>query len=119
MYAIDVPSGNAYDAHMIFVETPIFTASVTELLTDEQYGAFQSFLIAEPRAGDVIEQTGGLRKVRWSVAGKGKRGGVRVIYYFVDEADQIRLLLIYKKGVQDDLTPSQKKVLKAIKDGWA
>ena len=49
----------------------------------------------------------------------GKRGGVRVIYYVVDEVGQVRLLLIYKKGVQDDLTAAQRKQLKAIKDGWA
>ena len=77
------------------------------------------FLIADPQVGDVIKGTGGLRKVRWAAGGKGKRGGVRVIYYVVDEAGQVRLLLIYKKGIQDDLTAAQRKQLKAIKDGWA
>ena len=103
---------------MIFVETPVFTAAANELLTDDDYSAFQQFLIAQPRAGQVIPGTGGLRKVRWSAPNAGKRGGVRVIYYVVDEADQIRLLLIYKKGVKDDLTPSQKKLLRAIKEKW-
>lgn len=104
---------------MIFVETPIFTALVQDLLSDEEYSEFQQFLIADPQAGDVIRETGGLRKVRWAAGGKGKRGGVRVIYYVVDEAGHIRLLLIYKKGTQDDLTAAQRKQLKAIKDGWA
>lgn len=103
---------------MIFVETPIFTRLLQELLSDEEYAAFQRFLVADPQAGDVIKDTGGLRKVRWSAGGKGKRGGVRVIYYNVDEADQIRLLLIYKKGIQDDLTAAQRTQLKAIKDRW-
>ena len=103
---------------MIFIETPIFTELLCELLTDDEYSSFQQFLMGNPHAGEVIKDTGGLRKVRWAAGGKGKRGGVRVIYYFVDEADQIRLLLIYKKGVQDDLSAVQRKQLKAIKDGW-
>lgn len=90
-----------------------------DLLTDNEYSEFQQFLIANPKSGDVIKDTGGLRKVRWAAGSKGKRGGVRVIYYLVDEAGQIRLLLIYKKGAQDDLTPAQRRQLKAIKDGWA
>ncbi len=69
-------------------------------------------------AGDVIHQTGGLRKVRWSAQGKGKRGGVRVIYYHVTSASQIRLLLIYKKGIQDDLTQDQKKALRQLNERW-
>lgn len=103
---------------MIFIETPVFTRQVQELLTDDEYSEFQQFLIESPLAGDVIAGTGGLRKVRWKYGGKGKRGGVRVIYYFVDEADQLRMLLMYPKGVQDDLTPDQCKALKAIKDRW-
>ncbi|MGB4860020.1 MAG: hypothetical protein WBP11_11935 [Dokdonella sp.] len=103
---------------MIFVETPIFTAELHKLMPDEAYAGFQQFLIAQPLAGDLIQGTGGLRKMRWAVADKGKSGGVRVIYYFVDEADQIRLLLIYRKGVQDDLTAGQKRQLRAIKERW-
>ena len=103
---------------MIFVETPVFTKLLMELLEDEEYSAFQRALLANPRMGDVITETGGLRKARWAAKGQGKRGGVRIIYYCVDTAGQIRLLLIYPKGVQDDLTPQQKKQLKAIKDRW-
>jgi hypothetical protein len=103
---------------MIFIETPIFTGQLSELLTDDEYAEFQLVLIANPQAGDVIQGTGGLRKVRWSANGKGKRGGVRVIYYFVDEAEQFRMLLVYRKGIKDDLTAQEKKVLKAIKEGW-
>lgn len=103
---------------MIFVETPVFTSELHGLLSDDEYAAFQQFLMDRPKAGDVIQGTGGLRKIRWSTIAQGKRGGVRVIYYVVDETDQIRLLMIYKKGVRDDLTAAQKKQLKAIKDRW-
>ena len=82
---------------MIFIEIPIFTEDVKELLADEEYAEFQEYLADNPLAGDVIQQTGGLRKVRWSFQGKGKRGSVRIIYYYVTPASQIRLLLIYKK----------------------
>jgi DNA-binding transcriptional regulator YiaG len=68
---------------MVFIETPVFTRQVQELLSDEAYSAFQWYLALNPGAGDVIRDTGGLRKVRWSVAGSGKRGGVRVIYFHI------------------------------------
>ena len=61
---------------MIFIETPIFTEDVSNLLTDDEYAEFQRYLVNNPLAGDVIQQTGGLRKVRWSSQGKGKRGGL-------------------------------------------
>jgi mRNA-degrading endonuclease RelE of RelBE toxin-antitoxin system len=66
----------------------------------------------------VISNTDGLRKVRWSGGGKGKRGGVRVIYYHVDELAQIRLLLIYRKGIKDDLSAKEKAALRDIKARW-
>lgn len=103
---------------MVFVETPVFTRQVLELLSDEEYAVFQQFLAANPGSGDVIEGTGGLRKVRWKQGGKGKRGGVRAIYYFVDKRNQLMMLAIYKKGIQDDLTAGQRRQLKAIKDRW-
>ena len=97
---------------MIFIETPIFTADLNGLLTDDEYAEFQRYLADNPRLGDVIQDTGGLRKIRWSANGKGKRGGVRVIYYYLTADVQIRLLLIYKKGIQDNLTEKQKKILR-------
>jgi mRNA-degrading endonuclease RelE of RelBE toxin-antitoxin system len=103
---------------MIFIETPIFTEDLLKLLSDDEYSEFQQYLAEYPTAGEVIQQTGGLRKIRWGARGKGKRGGVRVIYYHVMANAQIRLLLIYKKGIQDDLTEDQKKVLRAINEGW-
>lgn len=68
---------------MVFIETPISTADVCALLSDEEYAVLQEHLVAVPNAGAVIAGTGGLRKIRWSVDGKGKRGGTRVIYYHV------------------------------------
>lgn len=103
---------------LIFIETDIFTEDVKALLSDDEYAEFQSYLAENPLIGDVIQQTGGLRKVRWSAKGKGKRGGVRVIYYYVLPDSQIRLLLIYQKGKQDDLAPEQKKILKQLNERW-
>ena len=103
---------------MIFIETPIFTGEVSELLSDDDYAAFQKYLADNPTAGDLIQQTGGLRKIRWAANGKGKRGGVRIIYYHVTADAQIRLLLIYRKGIQDDLTDQQKKILCKLNERW-
>jgi hypothetical protein len=103
---------------VIFIETPIFTVDVLALLTDEEYAKFQVFLAANPRAGNVIQQTGGLRKLRWGAKGSGKRGGVRVIYFHRASAHEIRLLLIYRKGVKDDLSPREKAMLRKLNEGW-
>ncbi|WP_421547685.1 hypothetical protein [Pseudomonas sp. QD4] len=103
---------------MIFIESPIFTEDLGELLNDEIYGEFQEFLAEFPTAGDVIPGTNGLRKVRWTAQGKGKSGRVRVIYYHLSAAYQIRLILIYRKGIKDDLSPAEKKVLSALNKGW-
>ena len=103
---------------MVFIETPVFTSAVSDLLSDKEYTAFQYFLSENPLAGDVIQGTGGLRKVRWASQGKGKRSGVRVIYYYAMPDSQIRLLLIYQKGKKDDLTVEQKKILKQLNERW-
>lgn len=104
--------------NLIFIETDIFTEDVKALLSDDEYAEFQSYLAENPLMGDVIQQTGGLRKIRWSAKGKGKQGGVRIIYYYVLPDSQIRLLLIYQKGKQDDLTPEQKKILRQLNERW-
>jgi mRNA-degrading endonuclease RelE of RelBE toxin-antitoxin system len=103
---------------VIFIETQIFTEDLLNLLSDEEYTEFQKYLASNPLAGDVIQSTGGLRKIRWAAGGKGKRGGVRIIYYHVTPDSQIRLLLVYKKGIQDDLTSDQKKTLRHINERW-
>lgn len=103
---------------MVFIETSVFTRQVLELLSDEEYAAFQSYLAVNPLAGEVIEDTGGLRKVRVGAKGRGQRGGARVIYYHVSSVAQIRLLLIYAKGRKDDLTTQEKRVLRSLNERW-
>ncbi|MGO3908163.1 type II toxin-antitoxin system RelE/ParE family toxin [Huaxiibacter chinensis] len=103
---------------MLFIETEIFTQDVKLLLDDVEYHEFQVFLATQPDYGDVIPNTGGLRKIRWLAGGKGKRGGVRVIYYHRIHNSEIRLLLIYRKGIKDDLSASEKAVLKKLNEGW-
>ena len=103
---------------MVFIETPIFTADVRALLGDDEYAALQQHLVVQPNAGAVIAGTGGLRKIRWTTVGRGKRGGTRVIYYHVVAQAQIRMILIYRKGVKDDLTPREKAELRKINSEW-
>ena len=100
--------------NILFVETSYFTTHVTEYLTDDEYRRFQWFLLENPHAGAVIGGTGGIRKVRWSMAGRGKRGGVRVIYYWRPEKSRIYLLTLYGKSVKDDLTLAERKVWKRV-----
>jgi len=99
---------------MQFIETSIFTRQVTDLLTDDEYSQLQVALSARPDLGDIIQHSSGLRKARWSLAGRGKRGGVRVIYYWIVTKDQVLMLFMYPKNVMDDLTPGQLKVLRQI-----
>ena len=80
-----------YNGLIVFIETAAFPRQVQELLSDEAYSAFQWYLALNPDAGDVIRDTGGLRKLRWSVAGSGKRGGVRMIYFHI--AAQVQVLI--------------------------
>ncbi len=103
---------------VIFIESQVFTKQVQELLTDDEYAEFQQYIALNPDAGPVIEGTGGLRKVRWTVAGSGKRGGVRVIYFHVSVQAQVQMLLIYRKGVKDDLSAGEKKMLRKLNEGW-
>ena len=99
---------------MIFIETSIFTRQVLYLLTDEEYRELQKVLVNRPNAGSLIVGSGGLRKIRWAKQGRGKRGGVRVIYYWAVSSEQILMLFIYPKNERDDLTPTQIKMLKQI-----
>lgn len=102
---------------MVLIETPIFTKEILRLLPDESYRELQKLLILRPEAGDLIVGSGGLRKIRWAVPGKGKSGGVRVIYYW-HRPDAIYLLLPYKKTEADDLTPDQVRTLKNLVKEW-
>jgi mRNA-degrading endonuclease RelE of RelBE toxin-antitoxin system len=101
---------------MLLMETSIFTQGIQQLLADEHYRLLQQQLVAKPDAGRVIPGSGGLRKMRWSVSGRGKRGGIRIIYYWAVAREQILLLFVYPKNEQDDLTPAQLRALKRIID---
>ena len=99
---------------MRFVETPVFTKRVKDLLPDEEYRALQTALLLRPEQGPIIKGGGGLRKVRWAPKGVGKRGGVRVIYYWRPDERVFYMLFAYAKTVQEDLTTDQLRVLARI-----
>jgi hypothetical protein len=99
---------------MRFVETTIFTKQVVGLVGDEEYRALQAALMIRPDLGALIRGSGGLRKVRWTVRGVGKRGGMRVIYYWFSPNETFLMLFAYLKTVQSDLTPGQLRVLRKI-----
>lgn len=98
---------------MQFIETSIFTKQIVDLLDDSDYRELQMVLALHPNTGSVIRGGGGLRKIRWSAQGRGKRGGIRVIYYKIEE-DEIYMLFAYAKNKQEDLTMEQLKVLRTI-----
>lgn len=102
----------------IFVESTIFEKYRDAHLNDEEFRLFQAELMSNPKQGDVIQGTGGLRKVRVASKHKGKRGGSRVIYYFLDEKRRFYLLTIYGKNEMSDLTTEQKKQLKSFMEVW-
>jgi mRNA-degrading endonuclease RelE of RelBE toxin-antitoxin system len=99
---------------MVIIETPIFTKRVLDILSDDEYKELQSFITKNPAAGDVIPGSNGLRKLRWSIKGRGKRGGSRVIYYWFRSKEIAMMLFIFKKNEQSDLTTDQLKRLKTI-----
>jgi hypothetical protein len=99
------------------IETSTFTRRVTALLSDEDYGEFQSPLASNPGLGDLIKGGSGIRKIRVAVGSRGKRGGARVIYYWAVRKDWILLLYVYAKNVSADLTPWQvAQLAKVVKE---
>jgi mRNA-degrading endonuclease RelE of RelBE toxin-antitoxin system len=100
---------------MEFIEAPAFSRYVSDYLGDDDYRKLQSELANNPDSGDLIPGTGGFRKLRWadSRRGKGRRGGLRIIYYFFVSDQQIWLVTLYDKNEAADLTPKQKKTLKS------
>lgn len=103
---------------MVIVETSLFTRLIKALMSDDEYRALQEALVGRPGLGDLIPGSGGLRKVRWNTTGQGKRGGVRVIYYWVVDDEHIRMLYVYPKGKQANLTQTQLKQLRNIVERW-
>ncbi len=103
---------------MVIIETRTFTRIIKDLLSDDEYKELQEALINRPDMGDLIKDSGGLRKVRWKLDGTGKSGGARVIYYWVVDNHQIRMLYAYPKGMQENLTKEQITQLKTIVERW-
>jgi hypothetical protein len=101
---------------LVFRETSLFTRQVVQKLTDFEYLELQAALILQPELGDLIPDSGGLRKLRWGEPrrGKGKRGGVRVIYYWYAPASLVYFLLLYSKTDRDDLSADEKKALRNL-----
>jgi hypothetical protein len=95
-----------------FIETKLFTRLVEEYLSDDSYRQLQAALASDPEAGPLIPGSGGLRKLRWGISGRGKRGGLRVIYYARIKQDEMWLLTLYPKNVAENI-PSH--VLRQIK----
>lgn len=101
-----------------FIETSLFTKIINHYLSDEEYTALQYHLIAQPESGALIRGTGGIRKLRWASRGRGKRGGIRVIYYLKLQNEQIWLLTLYGKESKDTIpAPILKKLREAIENG--
>ena len=93
---------------MLFIEASTFTRQLARHLDDDGYAALQAFLSVHPEAGDIIRGTGGIRKIRWAMPGRGIRGGSRTICYWVTKEDHIYLLTVYAKGAKDDLTAAER-----------
>ncbi|WP_079434905.1 type II toxin-antitoxin system RelE/ParE family toxin [Zoogloea sp. LCSB751] len=102
---------------MVFVELTPFQAFRRDNWTDEDLRGLQSILIEHPDAGPLIPGAEGLRKLRWAMPGRGKRGGARVIYYWRTAADVVYLVFAYAKNDQEDLTPDQARQLAKLIEG--
>ncbi|MDE0389299.1 MAG: type II toxin-antitoxin system RelE/ParE family toxin [Rhodospirillales bacterium] len=96
------------------VETPTFSRQVDKLFSEEEKRELIDFLAANPLAGDEIPGTGGVRKLRFAASGRGKRGGARVVYYYLDDAMPVYALLAYAKAAKTDLTPKERRAVTAI-----
>jgi hypothetical protein len=96
------------------IELAPFRRFVGDVLSDDEREEFIDYIARHSEAGPIIQETGGARKVRWSRDGAGKRGGVRVIYYYHVSAAPIFLITIYPKNVKDNLTNDEKQAIKAV-----
>jgi mRNA-degrading endonuclease RelE of RelBE toxin-antitoxin system len=99
--------------NLTFIESPIYSDQIDDLLSEDEHHLLQLALLEQPEEGDLIRGSGGLRKLRWSVAGSGKRGGIRVIYYLYHR-ETAYMLFAYRKNRQEDLNADQVKLLKQL-----
>ena len=111
---IDISTPVAY-INLEFIETSVFTRQIMSLLSDISYAELQKELIRNPKKGNLIVGGGGIRKIRWNGDNnRGKSGGIRIIYYYKEVANQFLMLFAYPKNVQENLTPDQKKAIQHI-----
>jgi hypothetical protein len=95
-------------------ETPLFASQAEKVWSDDEREAFVNYIAANPEEGDVIAETGGVRKVRWARLGMGKRGGTRVIYFYQHAERPLYLLLVYAKARKEDLSADEKKAVRKL-----
>jgi len=99
---------------MTVVETPLFIRKVPGLLSEEERGELIAFIGTHPESGEIVPESGGVRKLRWAVRGRGKLGGVRVIYYFHSQDFPIFLLTVYSKTQKANLTGAERNEMRAL-----
>jgi hypothetical protein len=101
-----------------FIESSIFERILTVYLDDDEYSEFQQFLMQNPEAGELVPGSGGVRKVRWTRPGMGKRGGLRIIYFVRYQPNEFWMLTLYAKAKREDV-PGHilKRLLEAFRDG--
>ena len=100
-----------------FIETKLFTKLADELLGDDQLSELQLHLSEHPEVGDIIRGSGGIRKMRWAMPGRGKRGGMKVIYYLRSKQGQIWLLTLYPKNVAENISSADLRSISEEIDG--
>ncbi len=103
---------------MVIIETRTFTKRIEKMMKDDEYRLLQEALIKKPDIGAILKGSGGLRKARWKLEGKGKSGGIRIIYYWVSANDQIVMMYVYEKSKQENLTPKQITLLSEAVKRW-
>ncbi len=104
----------AADVLVTVVETPEFVARAKELLTEDERETLIAYLAANPAAGDLMQGTGGVRKLRWRLEGRGKRGGARVIYFYSSTDIPLFALTVFAKSERADLTQQDRNELRRL-----
>ena len=107
---------NSIAIPQVIVETPAYLRAIADIWDADTQSAFKTYIGLNYDKGDIIPNTNGLRKIRWSGSGHGKRGGARVIYYYYNKNHPIYLLFAYQKNMKDDLTEHEKKIMRQLVD---